>query len=62
MFFEKYKEGTLCPREFAKFSYEPLTKYSYKTLLNIREKFFDDLRTKKALGYIVRLGLREHRD
>lgn len=27
-----------------------------------REKFFDDLRTKRALGYIVRLGLREHRD
>lgn len=27
-----------------------------------REKFFDDLRTKQALGYIVRLGLREHRD
>jgi len=26
-----------------------------------REKFFDDLRTKRALGYIVRLGLREHR-
>ena len=42
MFFEKYKNGTLCPREFAKFSYEPLTKYSYKTLLNIREKFFNE--------------------
>lgn len=27
-----------------------------------REKFFDDLRTKKALGYIVRLGLKEDRD
>jgi secreted Zn-dependent insulinase-like peptidase len=27
-----------------------------------REKFFDDLRTKRALGYIVRLGIREHRD
>ena len=42
MFFEKYKEGTLCPREFALFSYEPLTKYSYKTLLEIRENFFKD--------------------
>ena len=42
MFFEEYKKGTLCPREFALFSYEPLTKYSYKTLLEIREKFFKD--------------------
>ena len=42
MFFEEYKKGTLCPREFALFSYEPLTKYSYKTLLEIRENFFKD--------------------
>jgi HAD superfamily hydrolase (TIGR01490 family) len=42
IFFEEYKKGTLCPREFALFSYEPLTKYSYKTLLEIREKFFKD--------------------
>lgn len=28
----------------------------------LREKFFDDLRTKQALGYIVRLGTKEHRD
>ena len=42
MFFEKYKKGTLCPKEFALFSYEPLTKYSYKTLLEIREKFFNE--------------------
>ena len=28
----------------------------------LREKFFDDLRTKQALGYIVRLGAKEHRD
>jgi len=28
----------------------------------MREKFFDDLRTKQALGYIVRLGTKEHRD
>jgi secreted Zn-dependent insulinase-like peptidase len=27
-----------------------------------REKFFDELRTKQALGYIVRLGLQESRD
>ena len=25
-FFEQYKNGTLCPKEFALFSYEPLTK------------------------------------
>lgn len=42
IFFERYKEGTLCPREFATFSYEPLTKYSYKTLIDIREKFFNE--------------------
>lgn len=28
----------------------------------LREKFFDDLRTKQSLGYIVRLGTKEHRD
>ncbi len=27
-----------------------------------REKFFDDLRTKQALGYIVRLGTNDHRE
>ena len=27
-----------------------------------REKFFDELRTKQALGYIVKLGLKEIRD
>ena len=42
MFFERYKKGTLCTKEFALFSYEPLTKYSYKTLLEIREKFFNE--------------------
>jgi len=41
-FFEQYKNGTLCPKEFALFSYEPLTKYSYEKLLNIREKFFEE--------------------
>ena len=41
-FFEQYKNGTLCPKEFALFSYEPLTKYSYEKLLGIREKFFEE--------------------
>ena len=41
-FFEQYKNGTLCPKEFALFSYEPLTKYSYEKLLDIREKFFEE--------------------
>tara|TARA_Y200000002_G_C22649507_1_gene650716 strand:+ start:121 stop:777 length:657 start_codon:yes stop_codon:yes gene_type:complete len=41
-FFEQYREGTLCPKEFAKFSYEPLTKYDFKFLLNIRERFFKE--------------------
>ena len=42
MFFEEYKKGTLCPREFALFSYEPLTRYDYNVLLSIREKFFHE--------------------
>ena len=41
-FFEQYRNGTLCAREFAEFSYEPLTKYDYKTLINIRKKFFEE--------------------
>ena len=41
-FFKQYREGTLCPKEFAKFSYEPLTKYDFKFLLNIRERFFKE--------------------
>ena len=41
-FFEQYKKGTLCPREFAKFSYEPLAKYDFEFLLNIRERFFEE--------------------
>ena len=41
-YFEQYRRGTLCAREFAEFSYEPLTKYDYKTLINIRKKFFEE--------------------
>ena len=41
-FFEQYRNGTLCAREFAEFSYEPLTKYDFKTLINIRKKFFEE--------------------
>ena len=41
-FFEQYRKGTLCAREFAEFSYEPLTKYDFKTLINIRKKFFEE--------------------
>ena len=33
MFFEKYKNGTCYPKEFALFSYQPLTQYIYKKLL-----------------------------
>jgi len=43
-FFKQYREGTLCPKEFAKFSYEPLAKYNFEFLLNIRER---DLGPKK---------------
>ena len=41
-FFEQYRKGTLCPKEFARFSYEPLTKYDFEFLLNIRERFFKE--------------------
>ena len=41
-FFEQYRNGTLCAREFAEFSYEPLTKYDLETLINIRKKFFEE--------------------
>tara|TARA_Y100001935_G_scaffold76324_1_gene63732 strand:- start:1250 stop:1906 length:657 start_codon:yes stop_codon:yes gene_type:complete len=41
-FFEQYRKGTLCAREFAEFSYEPLTKYDLETLINIRKKFFEE--------------------
>ena len=41
IFFEQYRNGTLCPKEFAKFSYEPLKKYNIKFLLEIREIFFE---------------------
>ena len=41
-FFEQYRNGTLCAREFAEFSYEPLTKYDFKTLISIRKKFFEE--------------------
>ncbi len=39
-FFKQYRNGTLCAREFAQFSYEPFTKYSYETLVDIRSRFF----------------------
>ena len=42
VFFEQYRKGTLCPIEFAKFSYEPLAKYDYEFLLDIRKKFFKE--------------------
>ena len=41
-FFEQYKKGVLCPKEFAKFSYEPLTKYDYENLLMMRKNFFKE--------------------
>jgi len=41
-FFEQYKKGVLCPKEFARFSYEPLTKYDYENLLIMRKNFFKD--------------------
>jgi|TARA_B100001059_G_scaffold121919_1_gene121927 HAD superfamily hydrolase (TIGR01490 family) len=42
MFFEQYKNGTLCPREFAQFSYQPLTKFSYNDLKILRKRFFKE--------------------
>ena len=41
-YFDQYRKGTLCAKEFAEFSYEPLTKYDYKTLISIRKKFFEE--------------------
>ena len=41
-YFDQYRKGTLCAKEFAEFSYEPLTKYDYNTLINIRKKFFEE--------------------
>ena len=42
VFFEQYRKGTLCPIEFAKFSYEPLAKYDFEFLLAIRKRFFEE--------------------
>jgi HAD superfamily hydrolase (TIGR01490 family) len=42
IFFNQYKEGNLCPREFALFSYEPLTRYKYEDLLKLRKEFFKE--------------------
>ena len=42
IFYEKYKNGTLCPKEFALFSYEPLKKYDYKNLISMRKNFFNE--------------------
>ena len=42
IFYKKYKNGTLCPKEFALFSYEPLKRYDYKILTSMREKFFNE--------------------
>lgn len=41
-YFDQYRKGTLCAKEFAEFSYEPLTKYDYSTLISIRKKFFEE--------------------
>ena len=41
-YFDQYRKGTLCAKEFAEFSYEPLTKYDYNTLISIRKKFFEE--------------------
>ena len=46
VFFEQYRKGTLCPKEFAKFSYEPLTKYL------VIECFFHCLTNIKNLSKI----------
>ncbi len=41
-YFDQYRKGTLCAKEFAEFSYEPLTNYDYNTLISIRQKFFEE--------------------
>ena len=51
IFFSQYKEGNLCPREFALFSYEPLTRYKYEDLLKLRKEF---LKKKYCLLYFQR--------
>ncbi len=42
IYFDQYKNGTLCPKKFAIFSYEPLTKYKYSDLIKIRKNFFNE--------------------
>lgn len=42
IFFDQYKKGSLCPREFALFSYEPLSRYEYKDLIKLRKEFFKE--------------------
>ena len=41
-FFQQYKNGTICPKEFALFSYEFLAKNDYEVLLEIRKNFFNN--------------------
>ena len=41
-FFQQYKNGTICPKEFALFSYEFLAMNDYDLLLQIRKNFFDN--------------------
>ena len=41
-YFDQYRKGTLCAKEFAEFSYEPLTKFDYDTLISIRKQFFEE--------------------
>ena len=55
MFFEKYKNGTLCPKEFALFSYQPLTQYKYEKLLDMRREFFNDKITPLILPKAIQL-------
>ena len=55
IFFEKYKNGTLCTKEFALFSYEALAKYDYKFLISIREKFFNEKIKPKILPKAIDL-------
>lgn len=60
-FFEQYKKGVLCPKEFAKFSYEPLTKYDYENLLMMRKNFFKEKIKPLVLPKAQEL-IKKHRD
>lgn len=60
-FFEQYKKGILCPKEFAKFSYEILKRYDYENLLIMRKIFFNE-KIKPLVLPKAQALIKKHRD